>query len=165
MRFRGHAGTGILGTIELPHSYISAFDRRVMARPADPESAIGFDIGSRSQYIHCVNKKRGSHVPVPAGIDTVEGDFVRLACDDLDALVIQDARILKAGNSLAIRIPSVIVKRMGLEDGTPVEMAVDHGVMYVRKAPSRVLADMIERITPQNLHEPSFEEPRGSERW
>ena len=80
-------------------------------------------------------------------------------------LATQEARVFKAGNSLAIRIPSAIVKRIGLEDGTPVDMAVDHGMMYVRKSPSRSLTELIEQITPQNLHEPMFEESSGAERW
>jgi len=44
-------------------------------------------------------------------------------------------------------------------------MAVDHGMIYVRKAPSRALADLIERITPENLHEHFFDELTGAERW
>jgi antitoxin MazE len=85
--------------------------------------------------------------------------------DDFDALVMQDARVFKAGNSLAIRIPSAIAKRIALEDGAVVEMAVDHGTIYVRKAPSRALVDLIERITPQNVHEPVFDGSIGAERW
>jgi antitoxin MazE len=94
-----------------------------------------------------------------------EGDFVKLVSDDFDALVMQDARVFKAGNSLAIRIPSAIAKRIALEDGAVVEMAVDHGTIYVRKAPSRALVDLIERITPQNVHEPVFDGSIGAERW
>jgi len=88
-----------------------------------------------------------------------------MAGQDFDALGSQDARIFKAGNSLAIRIPTAIAKRIALEDGTVVEMAVDDGMIYVRKAPSRALADLIERITPENLHAAFFEEPAGAERW
>lgn len=103
--------------------------------------------------------------PLPPGVAAGEGDFVKLASDDFDSLVMQDARVFKAGNSLAIRIPSAIAKRIALEDGAPVEMAIDHGMIYVRKAPSRALADLIERITPENLHEQFFDEPTGAERW
>jgi antitoxin MazE len=94
-----------------------------------------------------------------------EGDYVKLASDDFDALVLQNSRIFKAGNSLAVRIPSAIAKRIGLEDGAALEMAVDNGIIYVRKAPSRALADLIERITPENLHEATFDEEAGAERW
>jgi antitoxin component of MazEF toxin-antitoxin module len=81
--------------------------------------------------------------PLPAGVVAREGDFVKLVSDDFDALVMQDTRVFKAGNSLAIRIPSAIAKRIALEDGAVVEMAVDHGMIYVRKAPSRALAELI----------------------
>ncbi|MDQ2865830.1 MAG: AbrB/MazE/SpoVT family DNA-binding domain-containing protein [Candidatus Eremiobacteraeota bacterium] len=101
---------------------------------------------------------------LPPGVAAGEGDFVKLASDDFDALVMQDARVFKAGNSLAIRIPSAIAKRIALEDGAAVEMVVDHGMIYVRKAPSRALADLIERITPESLHEQFFDEPTGTER-
>jgi antitoxin MazE len=84
---------------------------------------------------------------------------------DFSALVMQDTRVFKAGNSLAIRIPSAIAKRIALEDGAEVEMAVDDGMIYVRKSPSRALADLIDRITPENRHEPIFDEILGAERW
>src|SRR5450631_788535 len=84
---------------------------------------------------------------------------------DFSALVVQDTRVFKAGNSLAIRIPSAIAKRIALEDGAEVEMAVDDGMIYVRKSPSRALADLIDRITPENRHEPIFDESLGAERW
>jgi antitoxin MazE len=84
---------------------------------------------------------------------------------DFSALVMQDTRVFKAGNSLAIRIPSAIAKRIALEDGTEVEIAADDGMIYVRKSPSRALSDLIDRITPENCHEPIFDEAVGVERW
>ena len=103
--------------------------------------------------------------PLPRGSDAREGDFAKFASDDFEEFVIQDARVFKAGNSLAIRIPSAIAKRIALEDGAAVQMAVDHGMIYVRKAPSGALDDLIERITPENMHEPIFDEATGAERW
>ena len=124
----------------------------------------GIDGAPYLVYIHCMNKEIAAY-PLPPGVAAGAGDFVKLASDDFDALVLQEARVFKAGNSLAIRIPSAIAKRIALEDGAAVDMAVDHGMIYVRKAPSRVLADLIERITPENVHEPLFDEPTGAERW
>ncbi len=103
--------------------------------------------------------------PLPPGVAAREGDFVKLASDSFDAFVMQDTRVFKAGNSLAIRIPSAIAKRISLEDGAAVEMAVGQGMIYVRKAPSRLLADLIEAITPENLHAPILDELIGNERW
>lgn len=82
-----------------------------------------------------------------------------------DSLVVQDARVFKAGNSLAIRIPSVIAKRCELEDGASVQMATEDGMIYVRKSPSRDLAALLDRITPDNVHTADFEMVTGRERW
>jgi antitoxin MazE len=112
-----------------------------------------------------MNKPNSWAHPVPPSLGLAEGDVVLRASDDVDALVYQDARVFKAGNSLAIRIPSALAKRIGLEDGAAVEMAVDHGMIYVRKAPSRTLADLIDRITPENVHAPIFDQPTGAEHW
>lgn len=103
--------------------------------------------------------------PLPPGVEAREGDFVKFVVEDFDALVMQDGRVFKAGNSLAVRIPSAIAKRIGLEEGSPVDMAADHGMIYVRKSIPRKLAELIERITPDNLHTEAFDEPTGSERW
>jgi antitoxin component of MazEF toxin-antitoxin module len=82
-----------------------------------------------------------------------------------DALVSQPSRVFKAGNSLAVRIPHGIAKHMDIEDGSAVELAADSDTIVIRKATSRALADLIDRITPENLHEPMFENPVGRERW
>jgi len=85
--------------------------------------------------------------------------------DDFDDLAPQDARVFKAGNSLAIRIPSAIAKKIALGDGAAVQIAADHDTMYVRKAQSLELAKLIERITPENMHEPAPDTIIGAERW
>jgi antitoxin MazE len=111
-------------------------------------------------YIHCMNR-RPEIVKTSAAKNT---PIPRLGVD-FSALVVYDARVYKAGNSLAIRIPSTIAKRIALEDGVAVEMAADEGMLYIRKAPSRVLTDLIERITPENTHGALFDESVGAERW
>jgi antitoxin MazE len=85
--------------------------------------------------------------------------------DDFESLSPQEARVFKAGNSLAIRIPSALAKRVAIEDGAHVQLAADSETIYVRKAPSRELAELIARITPENLHEPLLDELVGVERW
>jgi antitoxin MazE len=101
----------------------------------------------------------------PKDGDALQNQRIATAGVDFSALVVQDARVFKAGNSLAIRIPSSIAKRIALEDGVAVEIAVDDGLMYIRKAPSRVLSDLIDRITPENVHHPIFDELAGAEQW
>ncbi len=112
-----------------------------------------------------MNKPTAKPSVAPPRVAGHEGDLLRLSNDDFDALVMQDARVFKAGNSLAIRIARAIAKRVALEDGAPVEMAVANGVIYVRKTPPGRLSDLIERITTGNMHEPTFDEPIGNERW
>jgi antitoxin component of MazEF toxin-antitoxin module len=112
-----------------------------------------------------MNRATKSAYPLPLGVNAREGDFIKLASDNFDSLVIQDARVFKAGNSLAIRIPSAIAKHCELDDGAPVQMAADHGMIYVRKAPSHDLAALLDRITPENTHGPEFNELTPRERW
>ena len=105
------------------------------------------DEGARGKAKHCQN-----------------ADEPRLGVD-FSALIVQDTRVFKAGNSLAIRIPSSVAKRIALEDGTAVEIAIDDGLLYIRKTPSRSLADLIEKITPENVHRPIFDDIIGAKHW
>jgi antitoxin MazE len=127
---------------------------------ASVDSAL--DTRQYKPYIHCMNDP-GHSLPDKTGQgESTETPKLKI---DFSALVVQDTRVFKAGNSLAIRIPSAIAKRIELEEGTAVEIAVDDGLMYVRKAPSRALADLIENITPDNVHHSTFDDIVGAERW
>ncbi len=105
-----------------------------------------------------------SHPRLPRGTDR-KGDYANIPGEDSDAVVMHETCVRKVGNSLAIRLPSALVKRIGLVDGSPVEMAADDGTIYIRKAPSRTLAALIDRITPDNMQGPVFEELTDRERW
>jgi antitoxin component of MazEF toxin-antitoxin module len=87
-------------------------------------------------YTHCMNDQP-SDERAPNDLDAAEGNAIPALGVDFSALVIQDTRVFKAGNSLAIRIPSAIAKRIALEDGTPVEMAVDDGMIRSQSALAR----------------------------
>jgi antitoxin component of MazEF toxin-antitoxin module len=80
-------------------------------------------------------------------------------------LPVQSGRVFRAGNSLAIRIPKAIAGHCELEDGAPIEIGTTHGAIIVRKATSNVLAELIDRITPENRHATAFEDLIGRERW
>lgn len=75
------------------------------------------------------------------------------------------ARVFKAGNSLAIRIPSIIAKSIGLGEGSAVEVALEDGRILVKPSAPPRLADLIERITPENVHGEAFEKLSERERW
>jgi antitoxin MazE len=85
---------------------------------------------------------------------------------DFSALVVQAARVFKSGNSLAVRIPNAIAKYCELEDGASLEIAAENGTIYLRKAPSKTLEELIEAINPDNVHPELFDGPPvGAERW
>ncbi len=83
---------------------------------------------------------------------------------DFSALIAQDARVFKSGNSLAIRLPASIAKSCELEDGSNLEIAAENGLIYLRKVPSKSLAELIAAITPENVHPPiEYGPPVGRE--
>jgi antitoxin MazE len=85
---------------------------------------------------------------------------------DFSALVAQDARVFRSGNSLAVRIPKAIANYCGLEDGTSLEIAAENGMIYLRKPPSKTLDELIDAITPENVHPELFDgPPAGVEGW
>jgi len=103
--------------------------------------------------------------PLPPGTGAREGDMVRFGSSTWEQLVFQEGRVFKAGNSLAIRIPSAISKSVGLEDGSPVDMAVENGIIWIRKATPGRIEDLIARISPDNLHTDEFDKLTERERW
>ena len=73
--------------------------------------------------------------------------------------------IRKWGSSLAVRIPKAVAEQCGVSEGSAVEMDVQDGQIVLRKK-SHDLADMLSRITADNLHpEQDFGEPQGNEQW
>ncbi len=68
--------------------------------------------------------------------------------------LIEAARVFKAGNSLAIRIPSVVAKRLDLEDGSEVEMGLEEDALWISPAAPRRpnLSELLDKITPENIH-------------
>jgi len=91
-----------------------------------------------------------SHTPDRPPLDSHTSDL-------WDSHVLQPGRLFKSGNSLAIRIPTAIAKHADVHDGTAVEMTADGGVILVRKPHVTLLQDLIERITPENMHAPEFD--------
>jgi len=81
------------------------------------------------------------------------------------AMVVQDARVFKSGNSLAIRIPNAIAKHAQIQDGAAVEMVAENGVILMRKPRTLQLDELIARITPENMHTAEFDTLGASEIW
>ena len=87
------------------------------------------------------------------------------AFDSFSALIVNDTRVFKAGNSLAIRIPNAIAKRMSLEDGSEIQMGLDDGLLFVRKPLAPSLDELVNRITAENVHGSAFGDLSEGERW
>ncbi|MBC7347998.1 MAG: AbrB/MazE/SpoVT family DNA-binding domain-containing protein [Clostridia bacterium] len=74
-------------------------------------------------------------------------------------------RVQRWGNSLGIRIPRSLARKLGLTEGTPVELEVDNDrIVICRKQYS--LEELLSRVTPENLHgETDTGLPVGGEEW
>lgn len=75
--------------------------------------------------------------------------------------------VKKWGNSASIRIPSTVLKAAKIEIDDPVDIREEKGRIVVEplRPASYNLAGLIDRITPDNLHdEVDFGKPAGKER-
>ena len=77
------------------------------------------------------------------------------------------ARIQKWGNSLALRIPKSFATHSNIEQGSVVDLSLDHGRMIVEPAQEQYsLEELLARVTKKNLHsEVDFGLPVGKEVW
>ncbi|BAY82720.1 transcriptional regulator/antitoxin, MazE [Calothrix parasitica NIES-267] len=66
--------------------------------------------------------------------------------------------IAKWGNSLAIRIPQNIAKEIDLAEGSEVKLDIVDGnlVLKPKKRSKYTLNQLVEEITPDNLHDEMF---------
>ncbi len=74
--------------------------------------------------------------------------------------------VKKWGNSLALRLPAQLSASLGLKENDSVEMRQEHGGVFIRKVEEETLDELIDRITPENLHDPiDWGPPVGKEIW
>jgi antitoxin MazE len=74
-------------------------------------------------------------------------------------------QVQKWGNSLGIRIPKALALKVGLEEGSEIDLDVEEGHLVI-KPKSRTLDELLLQITSDNLHsESSTGEPQGRESW
>ncbi len=74
--------------------------------------------------------------------------------------------VQKWGNSLAVRIPSVLARQLEVDDGTEVEFTVRNGALVVRPVrPQKLsLRELLNDCKPSQLHgETEFGEDVGRE--
>jgi len=75
--------------------------------------------------------------------------------------------IQKWGNSLAVRIPSHLLKDLDLSLGSAVEIAMqDDHLVICKKEVTPSLDDLVDKINSGNIHNLELEDPpRGKEFW
>ncbi|MGQ9557930.1 MAG: AbrB/MazE/SpoVT family DNA-binding domain-containing protein [Desulfurispora sp.] len=75
------------------------------------------------------------------------------------------SRIVKWGNSLGLRIPISVARKVGLLEGCPVEFQIAEDALIIRRS-YQSLEEMLARVTPDNLPgEMDTGEPVGREIW
>ena len=75
------------------------------------------------------------------------------------------SHVAKWGSSLAVRIPKPIAEQWGVREGSAVEI-VSRGDEVVLSKREYSLAEMMARVTPDNLHsEFDTGPPMGNEAW
>ena len=79
-----------------------------------------------------------------------------------------EGRIAQWGHSLALRIPRLVARELGLRDGQPVDFEIRDGALKVRPRASPVvtLDALLAGVTDENLHaETEWGAPEGREEW
>jgi antitoxin MazE len=74
--------------------------------------------------------------------------------------------VLKWGNSLAFRIPSVIAKRLGIEEGSEFELRVEGKRLVLERAsdlPKFSHRDLVNALQKSKTKLVDFGSPRGDE--
>ncbi|MFB6366105.1 AbrB/MazE/SpoVT family DNA-binding domain-containing protein [Paenibacillus elgii] len=72
-------------------------------------------------------------------------------------------QVQKWGNSLGIRIPRSLALKVGLEEGSEVDLDVEDGHLVI-KPKSSTRDELLAQVTPENLHkEVSTGGPQGRE--
>jgi antitoxin MazE len=77
-----------------------------------------------------------------------------------------EAVVKKWGNSLGIRIPHLIVRKLSLKDGSFVDINDRGKEIIIKPIQKNKLSDMLSKINQQNIHkEIDTGGPVGNEVW
>ncbi len=77
-----------------------------------------------------------------------------------------EGHILKWGNSLALRIPALFTKELGISEGTPVEINIKDNQVIITKKEAYSLKAFIAQMTEENMDHEIFDDPLiGKEEW
>ncbi len=77
-----------------------------------------------------------------------------------------ETTLQKWGNSLGLRMPSVIVKSINLKQGSELEIRLKDGAIILIPKKNKQLSELLSQINPYNIHsEKSFGKSVGREVW
>lgn len=77
----------------------------------------------------------------------------------------RQAHIQKWGNSLGVRIPMEIAKKLNLHPGSPINLKIENDQIIIQ-SPQYNLDAMLKEITSSNRHHPLLEDSqKGNEEW
>lgn len=75
-------------------------------------------------------------------------------------------RIMRWGNSLALRLPKAFTEALRLNEGSMVRVKTEKNRLIVEPSGEATLDEMLACVTPENLHgEISTGPARGKEAW
>ena len=77
------------------------------------------------------------------------------------------AKIVKWRNGLGLFIPDHLARQLGLNEGDSLQvMQTDNGFLVVRPRETESLVELVNQITPENVHgETDWGRPVGREIW
>lgn len=74
-------------------------------------------------------------------------------------------QVQKWGNSLGVRIPKAIAMKVGLEEGSEIDLDIEDDKIIIKRK-SQNLKKLLSQITPDNIHkEVSTGDAEGREIW
>lgn len=76
-------------------------------------------------------------------------------------------KIVRWGNSMAVRLPKVVLRDAGLQEGDILIFNAKNGAIVAKPAKKKpALKELLAKVTPENVHEEiDWGKPRGKETW
>jgi antitoxin MazE len=76
------------------------------------------------------------------------------------------SKLQKWGNSLGVRIPKSIIEKVNLEENDELIIEPQDGKIVIFAAKKKLsLSDLVDQVTPENLHHEDDFKPEGNEVW
>ena len=75
-------------------------------------------------------------------------------------------KLQKWGNSMGVRIPKSIIEKVNIEENDELIIEQQDGKIVIFPAKKKLsLSDMMDQVTPENLHTEDDFKPEGNEVW